>query len=170
MDVVEGTWSGRLIDVGGFEGEVTLTLQGGKNAVEGIFDAMIAGQHHPTHIRGRVSGTQKGGTLSLRLDVGQTDAKITASLDGDVFKTRQGDRAACGVYAVSARQSSALMGGVISVRQVVADKPPREGFVRSAVATVQGGADASKRAVPSPKRRARSAPKRKTSKSRRSKS
>ena len=171
MSAVEGTWSGRLIDVGGFEGEVTLTLQGGRDKVEGMFDAMIAGQHHPTRIRGRVSGTQKGDPLSLRLDVGQTDTKITASLDSDVFKTRQGDRAACGVYAVSARQSSALMGGVISVRQAVADKPLSEGFVRSAVAQVQGGADTTPaRAAPARKRRARGAPKRKTSKRRRSRS
>lgn len=171
MDAVEGTWSGRLIDVGGFEGEVTLTLQGGKDAVEGLFDVMIAGQHHPTRLRGRVSGTQKGETLSLRLDVGQSQTTITASLEGEVFKTRQGDRAACGVYGVSARQPSPLMGGIISVREDVAGKPSREGFVRTAVAHVQGDVDATpKRVVPAPRRRARSAGTRKTGKSRRSKS
>lgn len=171
MDAVKGTWIGRLVDVGGFEGEVTLTLEGGKNAVEGVFDATIAGQHHPNRIRGRVSGTQKGDILSLLLDVGQRESKITVSLEGEVFKTRQGDLAACGRYAVSARQSSALMGGVISVRRTIPGKPPIDPFVRTAVAHIQGREDdAPPRAVSAPKPRARGTAKRKSAKSRRSKS
>ena len=170
MDVVEGTWIGRLIDVGGFEGEVTLTLQGGKGAVEGVFEAVIDGQHYPTRLRGRVSGAQKGNSLALVLDVGQRDTKVAVSLDGDVFKTRRGDLAACGVYAVSARQSSALMGGVISIRHATPGKAPVDNF-RTGIAEVQGSdSDAAPRAAVAAKPRARSAAKPKGTKSGRSKS
>lgn len=168
MAAVEGTWVGRLIDAGGFEGDITLTLEGEKDGVAGLFDALIAGQHHPTRIRGRVSGTQKRDGLSLRVDMGQSEAKTAIAIKVDLFKTRQGTPAACGVYAVSAR-SSALMGGVISVRQSAADKQQDAGFVRTAVAHIPANAGTPNTPAPAPKRGGRTAkPKTRTSKSRRS--
>jgi hypothetical protein len=151
MDKVEGTWVGRLIDIGGFEGQVHLTLKESKAAVEGVFEAAIDGQHRPTQLRGKVAGKRTASKVVLKLDLGQADAgAVTVSLEGEVFATRSGERAVCGRYAVSARRSTPLVAGVISLRQPSARLHPDEGLTtRTVVATVAGGAQPD--APPTPK-------------------
>lgn len=139
MEKVEGAWVGRLIDVGGFEGQVNLTLQKSKGALEGYFDAAIDGQHRPVRIRGKISGKQTGSEVVLMLDLGQQDSTVAISLEGDVYSTRRGELAVCGRYAVSTRRNSPLMAGVISLRQPTTDARPDEGLVRSVVANIGTG-------------------------------
>jgi hypothetical protein len=138
METVKGSWSGRLVDAGGFEGTVNLSLREGRGAVEGVFDAAIDGQHRPTHMRGMVSGSLKGAQLVLTLDTGDKDAPVSVSFAGAVFATRSGELGACGRYAVSARRFSPLLGGVISIRLASSEKRVDNLLTRSAVATVLG--------------------------------
>ena len=138
MQTLEGSWSGRLVDIGGFEGTLTLSLRDRGGLVEGIFDAAIDGQHRPTRMRGMVNGQLKGAQLNLMLDTGDKEAPVSVSFVGSVFDTRRGDAGACGRYIVSARRFSPLMGGVITLRRAARDKREDDVLTRSTVAPVIG--------------------------------
>lgn len=107
-------WQGRLMDVQGFEGELTLDLRGprGKdNAVEGTFDASIGVNHHSSRQQGKVSGTATKSGLKLRLMV-QADPPLSIELDAGVHGLRDGGQGLCGTYSISTRGHSALQEGV----------------------------------------------------------
>lgn len=107
-------WQGRLMDVQGFEGEVTLDLRGprGKdNAVEGTFEAAIGVNHHSSLQQGKVVGKASKSRLNLRLTV-HADPPLTIELDAGVQSLRDGGRGLCGTYSIQTRGHSALQEGV----------------------------------------------------------
>jgi len=140
MKNLKGSWSGRLVDVGGFEGTVSLSLREGRGVVDGVFDAALDGHHRPIPLRGLVAGRLKGAQLSLRLDLGEKGAPVSVTFEGDVFDTRRGEVGVCGRYVVAARRSSPLLGGVISLRQASPLGRGPDLLTRSTVATVLGAA------------------------------
>jgi len=139
-DSFRGSWTGQLIDIGGFEGQITLTLRGNEGTVDGLFDALIEGQHRPTRMHGVVTGRLANRKFLLRLDSNPKESAASVQFEGALFETRRGVPALCGRYLVSARQSSALLGGVMCARQPVPMDKDENVSVRSASPMTRGGA------------------------------
>ena len=66
---VQGNWSGKLIDVRGFEGSIRLTLKHNKKSgeVSGACVAEIGVNHASSVFRGEISGELSKGRLILEL-------------------------------------------------------------------------------------------------------
>lgn len=111
MANLNGTWTGRLIDVAGLEGSVGLTLRGRGGRVSGTFTATIPTQHEGVRATGKVSGATKGDKVELVVELEEAPVKIT--LRGDAFDCRDGGLGMKGTYDVAARRFSPLAGGVV---------------------------------------------------------
>jgi hypothetical protein len=118
-DSARTSWSGQLIDIGGFEGQVALTLRISSSNVEGVIDVTIASHHHPIRMQGLVTGKVANRRLLLKFEPNQKEAGVAVQFAGHLFSTRRGALALCGSYSVSERQPSALMGGVLSAQQSI---------------------------------------------------
>jgi len=147
---VRGSWNGQLIDIGGREGQISFTLQGNEGAVAGVFDALIAGQHHPIRIHGVVTGKIARKAIYLKLDSNAKESQVAVQYEGCLRQGPNGGWSTCGRYGVSSRRAAALIGGVMSARQVVA---PRKGenVARRDVTAMPGAAQPT-RAAPRARR------------------
>jgi hypothetical protein len=110
---VQGRWTGRLIDVLGFEGELSLDLTQEKrtSAVTGTFIVELAGQHASVRRRGSVRGGLEKDRLVLTVDV-KEEPSAQIELTGDLLRLAEGGVGLCATYSVSARRFASLQGGV----------------------------------------------------------
>ncbi len=117
---VSGLWSGRLIDVRGFEGELTLLLQARRGSVSGTIEAAVGATHvsqrQRVHIKGKI-----GDAPVVRLE-GVVDEKagVEIVLDLEVFDLTGGGSGMRGTYQVVARSFSPLRAGVVAAAK---DRP-----------------------------------------------
>lgn len=155
-NAMRGSWNGQLIDIGGREGQITFTLRGTEKSVAGVFDVLIFGQHHPTRIHGVVTGKLTSKNLSLKLDTNQKESSVAVQFEGCLTLSATGGWSTCGRYAVTSRQSAALIGGVMSARQIVAPRKGENVARREVTATLEAGRPpraAAARAAKSPRAR-----------------
>ena len=109
---LDGVWTGQLVDVRGFKGEITLNLSDDKKgALKGHYRAVIVGQHEPVLGRGEVAGTSARDKLKLTLSSREKDVKM--GFDGDLIALRDGGIGMRGSYQLSARGFSPLQTGVV---------------------------------------------------------
>jgi hypothetical protein len=108
-DVTKGTWTGKLVDVQGFEGDVRLRLSGKGEALRGTFAASLLTQDDPVALRGTVSGKLVRGRIRLSFEA----EEFSASFDAKLLDLAAGGEGACGTYEVSARGFSPLRGGIV---------------------------------------------------------
>ena len=107
-----GSWTGELVDVHGFRGELRLDLAyGGEGAVKGEYSVSVATEHDTLTRRGEVSGTSARGRVKLALSMREPPVKM--GLDADVIPLRGGGLGLRGTYQVSARAFSPLEGGIV---------------------------------------------------------
>lgn len=119
-DSVEGKWTGRLIDVQGFEGELTFELREEKKGQElyGSFDVTLAGTHAPIRQEGSIRGTRERGRLVLVVLMlqGEKRQPVSIRLEGDAKALKEGGIGLCATYDVSVKGFSPLQGGVVVAR------------------------------------------------------
>jgi hypothetical protein len=110
---VSGTWTGRLIDIRGYEGEISLQLTGRRGAVHGSATAAIGATHESERWRLKLSGEYGDDRVQLS---GMVDEETgpEISLDVTIFELAGGGEGMRGTYKVSPRKFSALRTGVIS--------------------------------------------------------
>lgn len=118
-DLVEGRWRGRLVDVQGFEGELSLELQRATGGFVGSFRAAIGGQHETMQRDGAVRGALEKDRLRLVVETGEQEP-VTIQLDGQLIALRDGGVGLAGTYEVATRGFSPLKGGIISANK---DRP-----------------------------------------------
>lgn len=113
---MRGTWTGRMVDLQGFEGEITLRLERGEKSgtVMGWFDVAIGGHHDSIRRRGTVEGRQTDDRIVLNLEVGDEKAARIA-VDGRVWALNSGGTGLCATYDVAAKSFSPLRGGVLAL-------------------------------------------------------
>ena len=113
---MRGTWTGRMLDLQGFEGEITLRLDRGEKsgAVMGLFDVAIGSHHDSVRQRGTVDGRLAGDRLVLFLKVGE-DGAIRIAVEGRVWQLHDGGTGLCATYDVASRAFSPLRGGVLAL-------------------------------------------------------
>lgn len=111
---VQGKWFGRLVDVRGFEGDITLNLkQDGKSGeITGTCDAAIGTNHTSSTFYGEVRGDLTKDRLKLSVQADKQGAVII-HLDGQVGAMKEGGAGLKGTYGVAARGFSPLHGGII---------------------------------------------------------
>jgi len=113
-DSIQGKWSGRLIDVRGFEGEVILNLKQDRKGgdITGTCDAMIGVNHASSSFHGEVKGGITKDNLKLSV---QADKKgeVIIHLQGQVSQMKEGGVGLKGTYDVGVRGFSPLGGGII---------------------------------------------------------
>lgn len=113
MADLNGTWTGRLIDIRGFEGEIVLRLESEEGEVRGRADVRILTQHEVESYRLPIVGeTGKRGRILLKGSAGE-DAGVEFGIEGVVFELPADGLGLRGTYEVVARQFTALSGGVI---------------------------------------------------------
>lgn len=121
------SWSGRLIDIGGVEGALTLALSENKGTVRGMFEVVIDGMHRPIHRSGEIAGRLQGAELEITLSLGTKEFPVKISFAGKLREMRNQEMALKGIYSVAFRRyQGALLGGVICV-----SSQPKEGDVRA---------------------------------------
>lgn len=108
---VAGTWRGRLIDIRGFEGEITLRLDGEGGAVKGVVDAAIGATHSSEVRRLAVTGKIDEDRLTLE---GEAADGVGIGIDARLFALTGGGVGLRGTYEVAARAFSPLRAGVIA--------------------------------------------------------
>jgi len=113
---IQGNWSGRLIDVRGFEGSIKLTLKHNKKsgAIKGACVAEIGVNHASSVFNGEVTGKLSDNRLLLELSDANKERSVVVRLDGRVADMREGGVGLKGVFDVAAQKFSPLRGGVIS--------------------------------------------------------
>ncbi len=121
------SWSGRLIDIGGVEGSLTLALSESKGKVQGTFDVILDGIHKPILRRGEITGSLQGSELELALSLGSKEYPVTISFAGKLRVARNQEMVVKGIYSVVFRRyPGALLGGVLFARS-----QPKEGNART---------------------------------------
>lgn len=109
---LNGTWTGRIIDIRGLEAELTLDLHsGGKGEVRGSARAVIQAHHEQIPFEAEVSGTVSGRAVSLAFEAD----RVSVKLDADLVRIHGGGSGMKGVYDVAAEGFSTLRGGVFVV-------------------------------------------------------
>lgn len=112
MAKVSGRWIGRLVDAAGYEGSITLDLRQRRTNVRGGYEVQLVAQHGTPVSAGSVEGDLDGDQLKLRLlPSGPHDPEV--EMRGDVFECL-GGVGMKGVYDVSPRAYSPLLGGVVA--------------------------------------------------------
>lgn len=108
---VTGSWRGRLVDVRGFEGELTLDLRAKAARITGDFRSAVGAQHETIDRQGPVKGTLDGNRLSLEMLAADG---VEIAIHGTVFRLRAGGTGLKAVYKVVAAEGfSPLHGGVL---------------------------------------------------------
>lgn len=113
---IQGTWTGRLVDVQGFEGEITFDLKQEKKGQEvyGSFDAAIGVNHTSMRQRGAVKGSLAGDRLDLIFETKAGDERpVVIRMAGQVQPLKEGGAGLKATYEVSARGFSPLQGGIL---------------------------------------------------------
>ena len=108
-DVMKGTWTGKLVDVQGFEGDVHLQLEGKGESLRGSFRASLLAHHDAIPVRGSVRGKLARDRLRLTLAAGDD---FGAEFDAKLLDLSAGGSGLCGTYEVSGRAFSPLHGGI----------------------------------------------------------
>ena len=110
---VSGTWTGRLIDIRGYEGEITMQLAGQRGAVEGRADVALGATHQSERWRVKLAG--KYGEDRVQLN-GVVDEELgpEVAMDLNIFELTGGGYGMRGTYHVSAREFSPLRAGVMA--------------------------------------------------------
>ena len=112
MPAISGSWDGRFIDVGGFEGTLQLYLKEGRGKVDGRYVVSVLDEHGPIDDEGGIKGTVDGERVQLTFSSKQgQDVRI--SFVGQVFACRNDGLGIKGVYDIAARRFSPLGGGVL---------------------------------------------------------
>jgi hypothetical protein len=126
-----GTWRGSLVDALGYEGKLTLVLNGRGGKLSGRFRASIADHHAPFVRSGKVTGRAQKGAVELELAFPRSEGEqVRIVLRAHAFRLTDVGAGMCGTYEVAARGFSPLQGGVIALSR---DRQP-------AVAEAKGGA------------------------------
>jgi hypothetical protein len=110
---IAGTWRGRLIDVRGLEGELTLELSANRGRAKGIANAAIGATHETERRRVKLQGKYGDDALTL-FGVVDERAEVDLAIDVKIFELAGGGHGMCGTYRVSARSFSPLRAGVIA--------------------------------------------------------
>ena len=110
---VSGTWTGRLIDIRGYEGEITMQLAGKRGAVEGRADVAIGATHQSEHWRVKLVGKYGDDRIQLNGLVNEETGPEVA-MDLSIFELAGGGYGMRGTYHVSAREFSPLRAGVVA--------------------------------------------------------
>ena len=108
-----GTWTGKLIDVRGYEGEIVLRLEGDPEKLYGKIDATIGATHVSQRQTVVVSGEYRDGDLWLK-GIVDPEAGVEIAIEARIFEIFGGGFGLRGTYQVAARQFSPLRAGVIS--------------------------------------------------------
>ena len=110
---VSGTWTGRLIDIRGYEGQITMRLAGKRGAVKGTADAAIGATHQSEHWRVQLIGEYGEDRIQLN---GVVDEEVgpEVAMDLSIFELAGGGYGMRGTYHVSAREFSPLRAGVVA--------------------------------------------------------
>jgi hypothetical protein len=112
---IEGTWSGRLVDVQGFEGQIKLRLASHdqkRGRVRGDVEVTIGEVDEGITADGDVSGELDGESLTLVFSLPKTAVMIRAA--GRVFPLRAGGLGLRAIYQVSAEAFSPLQAGIVT--------------------------------------------------------
>jgi photosystem II stability/assembly factor-like uncharacterized protein len=112
MPRMTGRWVGSLLDAAGFEASLTLELRERRGVVKGQYEVLLETQHGGEPQVGSVEGKVSDGRVSLRL-VPSEERYVEVGFEGDVFDCL-GGAGLKGVYEVSPRTYSPLLGGVIA--------------------------------------------------------
>lgn len=113
MADLNGTWTGRLIDICGFEGDITLHLEESRGSVRGRADVRVHTQHELDTYRVPLAGeVGERDRLVLKGSAGEKTG-VDFGIDAVVFEPESGGVALRGTYDVAARQFTALRGGVV---------------------------------------------------------
>jgi hypothetical protein len=131
---VAGTWRGRLVDIRGFEGQISLHLQGEGGEVKGVAEAVIGATHVSEAYRIPVAGKARGDRLVLEGRAGGEQG-VGFAIDARVFELPGGGSGLRGTYEVAARGFSPLRAGAIAASKGV-KAPSTE--VKATVRSVQG--------------------------------
>ncbi len=110
---VAGTWRGRLIDIRGFEGEISLRLVGDGGAVKGVAEVSVGATHTSQQHRLTVSGKVDGDRLVLE-GAASREAGVRFGIEARVFELHGGGLGLRGTYEVAARGFSPLRAGAIA--------------------------------------------------------
>ncbi len=114
---VSGTWRGRLVDIRGFEGQISLRLAG-EAAVKGTAEVAVGATHTSDAYRIPVSGKLSEGRMVLEGTAGG-DPGVGFAIDCQVFEIPSGGLGLQGTYEVAARGFSPLRAGVIAASKGV---------------------------------------------------
>ena len=111
---VKGLWTGRLIDVRGYEGEFSLVLKSRSGSVSGTIEAAIGATHVSQRQRVPVRG-KIGDDPVVRLE-GVVDEKagVEIALELEIFDLVGEGNGMRGTYRVVARSFSPLRAGVVA--------------------------------------------------------
>lgn len=110
---VTGSWRGRLIDIRGYEGEVTLRLEGDGESVRGTASVSIGGTHASTIRRLELRGELREDQLRLSGAV-PGDLGVEIAVDATLFEMPIGGTGLRGTYEVTAKQWSPMRAGVLT--------------------------------------------------------
>lgn len=120
-NTVAGTWRGRLIDIRGYEGEVSLRLDGDERRFKGVATVSIGGTHASQTHRIELVGELGDGRLVLSGAV-PGDVGVEFGIEAAVFELPVGGTGLRGTYEVAAKSWSALRAGVITASRGM--RPP----------------------------------------------
>jgi hypothetical protein len=110
--LLAGSWTGELVDIHGFKGELELALAADREgAIKGDYRVAIAAEHDTLIGRGEVAGTTARG--KLKLTISMREPAVNMGLEADLVRLRDGGLGLRGTYQVSARGFSTLQGGVV---------------------------------------------------------
>lgn len=110
---VAGRWRGRLIDIRGYEGEISLRLDGDDERLKGVATVVIGGTHSSETHRIELTGELREDRLVLSGAV-PGDVGVEFGIDATVFEMPIGGIGLRGTYEVVAKRWSALRAGVIT--------------------------------------------------------
>lgn len=110
---VSGRWTGHLLDVRGYEGELVLELEARRGSVSGAIEALIGETHESRRQRVRVKGEYGEDRVRIA-GVVDDSVGVELSLDLVVFPLAGDGYGMRGTYRVGARSFSPMRDGVIA--------------------------------------------------------
>lgn len=115
---MQGKWTGRLVDVQGFEGEISLDLKHDKKGkeVSGSFNVAIGVNHASMRYDGTVSGYLEKDTIKLTFEAKTGKGEpVVITLVGQAQTLREGGAGLKATYEVAAKGFSPLQAGILCV-------------------------------------------------------
>lgn len=115
---IEGSWTGRLIDIQGFEGEFFLELkQNAENKVYGTFRVIIRDEEALLIQEGATEGTVLKDTFDI-VFVPKNKEAVKIRMEGRVQDLREEGLGLRATYDVSGKTLSPFQGGIASARTI----------------------------------------------------